>query len=747
MKNKIVICISLLVFIFSVPVTAADGENSTSAYILQRMTGEVTLDGLSDEPAWQGIKPLQVVMHIPDFGKEPTEKTEILIAYDNNYLYAAGRFYDSEPSRIQAASKKRDENGSGNDWFALLLDTFNDKENALVFMTNPAGLRTDMAVFNDAQGDYPLNDSWNTFWDAAVSRDNRGWFAEMRIPFSSLRFQAKDGKVVMRLTSWRWIARKSEIVIFPGIAPDKGPWSFYKPSLAQEVVLKDVRGRRPLYIFPYLLGGFSRSYAINDFGTAYRPSDDKDFEAGLDLKYGITNNITLDVTINTDFSQVEADDEQVNLTRFSLFFPEKRLFFQERASIFDFSFGDLDQLFYSRRIGIQDGKPVRIYGGVRLVGRAGSWDLGIISMQTAKVENSPAENFSVLRVRRQVFNPYSYIGGMVTSQVGTGGIYNIAFGLDGIFRLVGDDYLTLNWAQTFKNDAQNQLFSKDSSRIWLDYERRNIKGLLYNGNYSYSGVEYDPGMGFAYRDNFTRFGGKFGFGWIPGEKSAVLRHNITLNGTIFIQNQEHSTESSEIGPIYELTTKSGYTGRIGLKRYYENVLEGFWFSGDHDAGDSPDVPAGQYTYYGADAYLATPEGRRLFLESKLYTGTFYDGQRFSLDISPRWSISAGLELSGTYQYNSIGFSDRDRHLDVHIVRLRVLAMLSTTFSGTAFIQYNSSQNAITTNLRLRYNPREGNDLYLVYNEEANTHRFRHVLILPRFNNRTIMLKYIYAFNL
>ncbi len=747
MVGKIIIWINVWVFILYGPMYGMEADSrDTTPYILQRINGEVKLDGLSDEAAWQGIRPFPVVMHIPEFGKEPTERTEIMVAYDDNYLYMAGLFYDSEPGKIQSLSKKRDDLGTGNDWFVVLIDTFNDKENALGFYTNPAGLRTDLAVFNDAQGDFPVNLSWNTFWDAAAVRNNQGWFAEMRIPFSSLRFQDKDGKVVMGLTTWRWIPRKNELIIFPAKSPERGALAPYKSSLAQEVVLTGIKSRKPFYIYPYILGGLSRSFEMNDLGTSYQPIDDNEFEAGLDIKYGLTNNLTMDITVNTDFAQVEADDEQVNLTRFSLFFPEKRLFFQERSSIFDFNFGEQNQLFYSRRIGIYDGKPVRIYGGIRLVGRMGSWDLGLINMQTAEVEDLSSENFGVFRVRRQVFNRNSYVGGMVTSRLGMDGTYNIAYGLDGIFRLFGYDYLTINWAQSFEMDGKNRLFSIDSSRIWLNWERRHIKGMLYNLSYSRSGADYNPGMGFEFRDDFTRFGEKIGYGWVPGEKSKLLSHSITLNGFIFIANQDHAIESSEIGPVYELSTKSGYVGQIGFKRFYENVLEGFWFTNEDDGGDRPDVPAGQYTFYGLDAAVTTPEGYRLFMQTKLYGGTFYDGWRFSFEFSPRWSISSGLELSGTYQYNRIGFADRDKNLDIHILRLRILTMLSTKFSGTAFIQYNSALDAVTANLRLRYNPREGTDLYLVYNEGLNTDRSREIPPLPRTNNRTIMLKYIHAFN-
>jgi hypothetical protein len=631
----------------------------------------------------------------------------------------------------------------GNAWFGIVIDTFNDKENALVFATTPTGLRTDVQVLNDAEGDSPFNTSWNTFWDVETTRNNTGWFAEIRIPFSSLRFQETDGQVVMGLIAYRWIAHKNELSIFPAIPFDWGEVSNLKVSRAQEVVFSGIRGRKPLYVAPYLLGGHSRSYELNAEETAYSGLNDPAYEAGLDIKYGLTRNMTMDITVNTDFAQVEADDMQVNLTRFSLFFPEKRLFFQERSSTFEFSFGDSNRLFYSRRIGIHNEQPVRIYGGVRVVGRAGGWDLGIMSMQTASTENNPAENFSVLRVRRQVINPYSYVGGMVTSRLGTDGTYNIAYGLDGIFRLFGDDYLQFHWAQTYKDETENKLLSMEPAHIRIGWERRNTKGFIYDLNYSYVGEDYNPGMGFQDRDNYTRFESKLKYGWWPGETSKLLNHSAFLNGFIFLSNLDQSVESSEIGAGYELATRTRYDLKIEFKRFYENITKGFSFN-EADEED-PDVPVGEYTFYGLDVTFNNPLNRRLYFQANLYAGSFYDGRRLTLGLSPRWNVSPSLELSGTYLLNYVTFPDRDRTFTAHITRLRALAMFSTKFSASAFIQYNSLADTIAANLRIRYNPREGNDLYLVYNEGINTNRQRAEPFLPHTDNRTVMIKYTHTF--
>lgn len=262
--------------------TLLAATDSTAPLVIPRINGTVVLDGLSNEPAWDAMEPLPVMMQVPNFGDPPSEHTEIRIAYDNDYLYAAGRLYDRNPSKIRAPSKKRDQLGTTNDWFVIVVDCFNDKENALAFATTPSGLRMDTTVFDDAQGDWPFNVSWNTFWDVATTTNEEGWFVEMRIPISSLRFQDRDGRVVMGLLAWRFIARKYEVDIFPGF---EAKWSnsYFKPSQAREVVFEDLCSRQPLYVAPYVLGGAERSFSLDDPGAAYVHTDKPSYEAGLDV--------------------------------------------------------------------------------------------------------------------------------------------------------------------------------------------------------------------------------------------------------------------------------------------------------------------------------------------------------------------------------------------------------------------------------------------------------------------------------
>ena len=716
-------------------------------YILSRISGTVILDGLSDEDAWDDIEPLTMIMHQPVFGNQPTERTEILIAFDNEYLYTAGRLYDKDPSKIQVTTMKRDDIKWNSDLFGIILDSFNDKENGIAFFTNPSGLRLDLAIFKDAVGgmqpdQMPFNISWNTFWDVETVQNDEGWFVEMRIPLSSIRFQTKDGRTIMGLIVWRWIPHKNELLTFPAIPPRWGMLSTWKPSKAREIVLENVQSHKPFYVAPYLLGGLGQSFELDSIVNTYECIDDQTFELGIDVKYGLTSNLTLDVTLNTDFAQVEADDEQVNLTRFDLFFPEKRLFFQERSSNFDFNFGGPNRLFYSRRIGIYDRKPVRIYGGARIVGRVGPWDIGFLSMQTKAIEELPSENYSVLRIRRQVINPNTYVGGILTSRMGMDGTYNTAYGLDGIFRISGDDYLEFNWAQTFENNAENNPVSLDPARIGISWDRRNQEGLGFNLSYSRSGESFNPGMGFEMRSNYNRIGNRILYGWRPGEESFLLRHNIFISGSLVNRNADDLTESAEVGPGWEFETKSSCIGNIQALYYYEDVPDTFYLT-----SNEVEVPSGKYKFKGLKGLFSTPMSGVFITMLNFEVGSFYDGTRVSLNLMPQWSISSHLELGGTYEFNRVMFPDRDQTLNAHIGRLRVLLSLNSKLSFTTFVQYNSAVNAIITNVRFRYNPREGNDLYLVYNEGMNTNRYSEVPNLPFTSNRTLLLKYTYTFNL
>jgi len=703
--------------------------------VVHRLQAPVRLDGPSDELAWRGVLPLPVVSQVPHFGQPPSERTEILLAYDEDNLYLAGRFYDSQPEAIHATTMKRDDDeAASSDAFGIVIDTFDDNENALAFVTTPTGSRLDMAISGDLQLNAEPNPSWDAYWDVAAMRTAAGWFAEVRIPFSSLRFQEQDGRVIMSLITYRWIARRAERIIFPAIPLSWGDDSYLKPSQARPVAFTGIRHQRPLCFTPYLLAGTKRSPRLRADATAYRQDLDRVLELGFDAKYSLTSNLTLDLTANTDFAQVEADDQEINLTRYPLFFPEKRLFFLERASNFDFSFYRDNTLFHSRRIGIHAGRPAPLYGGARLVGRLGPWDVGLLTMQSEDTGDLPSRNFGVLRLRRQVINPYSYAGAIATSRIGTDGTYNVAYGLDGTLRVFGDDYLKVNWAQVFRDHRGDSPFSMRRSKLRAHWERYRYTGWAYGLNYSRSGADYDPALGFEKYPDKSSFIHYVRYGWDAPPRSLFFQHRLYEDLWLHLRNADGELHSCLTRVGWFFSTKSGYSGHFNAAQNREDLLEPLLFP------DATEVAVDDYTFYDLYGRLSMPEGGLWYSEITLRAGQFYDGRRASLELETSRSLSRHFELGGTYLRDWADFPDRGAGFTTHIARLKVLAMASAAVSLSAFVQYSSAADRVISNLRLRYNPREGTDLYLVYDESLNTDRHRQEPALPRSSGRALMLK-------
>ena len=754
----------LLVLVFLVPPVHGQSDPSLSSagqpvLALQRLDGPITLDGVVDEPAWEAVAALPLTMSQPVFGGELSEHSEIRIAYDDAYVYASGRFHVSDPSDIRGNSLTRDRASDSDDYFGVIIDSFNDNEHALAFLTTPAGIRIDMSIFADAAFNgqrRPMNSSWNTFWDVATTATQEGWFTEVRIPFSSLRFQDQDGRVMMGLMTWRWIASRNELQTFPE-APPKWFMSRFKPSIMRDVSFDSVSSTKPVYVTGYGLGGFQQAAVLDDAGASYVHENDHAEDIGLDVKYSLTSNLTLDLTLNTDFAQVEADDQQVNLTRFSLFLPEKRLFFQERSSIFEFGTGGPTRLFYSRRIGLSEGTVVPIYGGARLVGRVGRWDVGFLDMQTAPTRfmadeehrRVSSENFGVLRLRRRVLNEHSYAGGIVTSRVAADGFWNMAYGLDGVLRLFGDDYLTFNVAHTAGQAMEEEDEQPGEPAPFLDaglvrmaWERRTNDGFGYAFSTKSSGATYDPAMGFNQRTDVTRLSGELSYGIIPDrdEQSSVRQHILTWDWSGYVRHEDGRMESGTVGPFYGRVARSGSFTFVNPTVQFEDLRDPFELS------DDVEVPPGSYVFYDLSVGRRAPS--QLFaVDFNANAGTFYDGWLVSFELSPTWTLSRHVELAGEYAFNRAWFPNRGQRFWGDVFRLRARMALDAHLSADTFVQYNSFSGALLTNVRFRYNFREGNDLYVVYNQGLNTDRHREAPFLPLNEGRTILIKYTHTLTL
>ena len=730
--SKPIIAYVVLIFFFSVITVNAQVPLS-----LTRLNEAIKIDGLSDDPGWQDIPPLPLTMYKPTYRGKPTEKTEIRIAYDKNYLYCSARCYDTNSAEIRVNSLYRDRS-SEDDKFGIILDTFNDKKSALMFWTTPAGIRGDKAIYNDGKSS---NKSWNTYWDVAAVQNEEGWFAEMRIPLSGLSFQDENGRVVMGLIAYRDIARKNERLVFPDLSPERG---IDTPSRAHLVVLDQVYSQKPVYFTSYVVGGLEQKPTLNDAGTSYHLKNNFTKGVGLDIKYNFTSNLTLDTTLNTDFAQVEADDQQVNLSRLSLFFPEKRQFFQERSGIFSFNFVGRNRLFHSRQIGIQKGEQIPIIGGARLVGRIGNWDLGFIDMQTARKAEIPTENFGVLRLRRQVLNSYSHAGLMVTNRVDEKGNYNFAYGIDGIFRLLGQEYLTLKWGQTFEDEViQKQTFNFwDASMFLIDLTRRTDVGFDYRLAAARRGNDFMPGLGFTSRKDFTQLEGSFRYDWLMGKRTQFRQISpLQFSGDVAFRNEDRSVESANVEYEIDLEWKSGANVSMNFEMDYEDLKE------DEDFPEDIIVPTGSYTTFEVKSGFDMPSGSLFRTNFDCSFGGFFDGWRLDLGVEPKWNVSRHLEMSSEYEINVVRFPNRNQGFNAHVIRLQTRAAFNTETSLNVLLQYSSVSDQFSTNIRFRYNFREGNDLWLVYNQNLNTYRDDEKPRELLTKRRTLLIKYTHTFGI
>lgn len=712
---------------------------------LARLTAPIDFDGLVDDAAWNAVPPLPLTMYEPVFRGETERRIWVKVAYDDDALYVAARFYHDDPSNIRAFSLTRD-TWNSDDGFGIFLDTFLDKENAVRFIALPLGARMDMTITGDGQGERgsggPRGVSWNTFWDLETEFLADGWSGEMRIPFESLRFETDaDGSVVMGLMAYAYEPGNEDRWTFPAI-PRSAPYT--QVSAFQNVRLEGIESRNPVFVSPYALAGRARTHAADAVAGQWPSEIDAAREMGVDLKFNPTPNLTLDVTANTDFAAVEADQQQVNLTRFSLFFDEKRPFFQERAGIFQFATGaDRGTLFYSRRIGLANGQPVPILGGARLVGRIGEWDVGAIEMVTDEHGGLPRENFGVLRVRRRVLNPTSFVGAMVTSRVG-GGQYNHTWGVDGQWRAWGNEYLTLKLLQTVQGGSalasQGIASGLDAGRLVFDWTRRQQAGLSYQNVFVWSGPGYDPGVGFEARQDFTRAQSDWNYQWFPGEGATFRRIWLGARSSMWMRNADDEVETGVVEPFLHLETTVGTTFIARLRGQYEDVLAGF------DLSDAASVPVGSYWAREAEAEFRAPRGWAVRPNVTVTAGEFFDGRRVRVNTSFDWPLSAHLGLRGGWEWNRVRFDERGQAFDATLLRLTSRFALDTHLSVEVFGQYNSLADQLTTNSRLRYNFREGQDLWLVWNEGLNLERDPlGVPRLPLSDTRTLTLKYTHTF--
>ena len=443
---------------------------------------------------------------------------------------------------------------------------------------------------------------------------------------------------------------------------------------------------------------------------------------------------------------MEADVDQVNLTRFSLFFPEKRQFFQERSGVFEVSTGGLldnGLLFHSRRVGLDEqGLPLRIYGGARVVGRSGGWDIGLLNMQTDVPAGGGTENLGVLSLRRRVLNQESTAGLLLTTRFGAQGGRNVTWGIDTRLRVLADDYLV---AQVAGTEAAGAPGGTDASMARIALERPSTlssKGFGYVAGVKWSGPAFNPGLGFQPRADFTQAYANVRYGVFPGPSNPIRVIQPSVALASFWRNTDNALETFFGAFFLNYELKSGVNGWLGGTRRIEDLIVPL------PLGNDVVVPTGRHVWHDMQIGVFPSNGRVLQAGILLSTGGFYDGTRRALSTRVAWSPSAHLTLEANYDRQALRFASRGQTLNPDVAQLRVQYALDTRLSVSSLLQYNRLAKHTAGNLRIRYRFSEGRDLFVVWNERLNLDLDREapgVPPLPRSLGRTLQIKYSHTF--
>ena len=672
-----------------------------------RVQSPLRLDGVLEEALYRTVPSISDFVQVePDEGAPATEKTEVWIAFDRDHVYVAFRCWDSQPDRRVATEMRRDSGTTwgGNDLVSVFFDTFYDRRNGVGFTINSIGGRNDGQITNERQ----YSADWNPIWDFAVGSFEGGWTVEMALPFKSLRYR-EGAAQIWGFNALRTVRWNNELSLITRVPAGRGMQSVQQSSMAATLVgVEAPAGSRNLDVKPY-----ATTSLASDAGGS-----DLDGDIGLDAKYGLAQSLSADLTFNTDFAQVEADEAQVNLTRFSLFFPEKREFFLENQGTF--SFGglattgqnagtDAPILFYSRRIGLDQGRAVPIQAGGRVTGRVGRYSLGLLNIQTgdAPASSSGAANFSVARVKRDILRRSSVgllLTGRSAAQSGAG--TNAAVGVDGTFGFFNNLAINTYWAATRTRDLSGD---DTSYRAQLDYNGDRYGAQL---EHLVVGEHFNPEVGFLRRDDIRRTFGQVRFSPRPASIESVRRFSWT--GSIaYVENTAGRLDTREHGAEFAIEFQNSDRFSLAYQGTYEFLPRPF------EIASGVTLPIGGYN---ADVVrVGWNLGQQRVVSANLLAehGTFYSGTRTALSASRgRVNLGPQLALEPTYTVNWVELSEGS--FTTHLAGSRVTYTMTPRMFVSSLVQYSSENDAVGANVRLRWEYRPGSELFVVYNEERDT---------------------------
>jgi hypothetical protein len=673
------------------------------------ISGSVTLDGALTEPFWATTDSIDDLrQREPVEGSPATERTVIRVAHDADALYIAVRCYDSDVRGVRAAQLRRDADLSSDDNVRLLIDSFDDRRSAFVFATNPKGAMWD-AQFSGVDA---LNENWNGVWDVAVSRDATGWTAEFRIPFLALRFHAGTNPT-FGFNVRRFIRRKNEEALWRSFGRAQGFYRLDKEGTITSV--GELHRAHDLELYPYALGRavMTEHDSVGTTGTSGYLGG----KAGFDAKLGLTPTVTADFTVNTDFAQVEVDQQVINLTRFPFFFPEKRQFFLESSGPLEFGTPGRVQLFYSRRVGLDtSGAPVPIVAGGRVYGRLGPWQVGLLDAQTGG-GGGERGNDAVVRVQHDLFER-SYLGAIATLRAGSNGAgLARAGGLDLDLPLLvhGANLEPKVWiaasqtpgvpgtpvAWRLSTDNPNDRFDNFISLYRID-------------------AGFAPPLGFVRRTGIWETTGHVDYMPRPGVLG-IRQLDFTF-------------------PIPSWDVIANETGSLFRSRDWQTAwFEWRVFGGDRQNGDHFEVnfqrwmdaptdpfdifrgiviPPGRYWWSRSELQYAMNPGRSVSVGAFVNWGRFYGGRSTDLELTAAWRGGGHVVVTSdlvrtTARLPSGGFT-------AVLWASRLEYDFNARTSVLAFVQYDNENQRVDFNVRFHWIPVIGDDVFVVWNSGYTT---------------------------
>ena len=686
-----------LTFLVSTGIAQTSNPDTIQAHFIQE---PIRLDGLLNESVWEEA------IHISNFtqrelnvGEPATERTEVAILYTSKSIYIGVWAFDSQPDEIIAREMKRDFNFDLEDNFEVIIDSYNDNRNGFLFVINPNGARADVQVMNNGESE---NIFWDGVWDAKTTITNEGWFAEIAIPFSSLKFKTDVAEQFWGINFERNIRRKREQVLWQGWSRDAELEMVNRAGTLSGI--ESIRMKNFIEIKPYATAGGELSSEKNK-GLA---------NVGGDINYLITPTLRMNFTFNTDFAQVEADQQQINLSRFPLFFPERREFFLEGQDFFEMDLGNRIIPFYSRRIGLTaERTTVPIIMGARLLGKIRNTTLGAMSIQTAQAGEVPSTNYSVLSWRQDVLeqssigilSANSYAEGRLHSTTGFYGLYSTSNFLKDKNLIVGATYVQNINSDAFQQDA-------NAHRIFLSYPNDKVE---FDMAWNRSAESFEPEVGFLRRKNFDEFYTELEFKPRPKNFLRWIRQfsfkPLDINYFIYDNTGNLQTFFYEIRPL-GFETRSGeffefniqYRGE-GLKEPFE-IMEGIV------------IPKGTYWNSRFEIQAATFESRLLSLETEINWGEFFQGRSTESELELQWRASSYFNISANYEKNWVVLPDASFETD--LIGSRIEYAVSPNLFGALFTQWNNEDNLALLNFRARWIPKIGADFFFIVNQFYDT---------------------------